>query len=303
MIDVVAIVVVHNGIKWLSKCFESLRGSTVPIHIIAIDNNSSDGSAQYLRKNFPDVELICLNENVGFGKANNIGLKRGLELGVDYVFLLNQDAWIAENTISELISASKNNPKYGILSPVHFSSDEFSLEKQFLQFLSDQNTENFINDCFFGKMIPVYTTQYIHAAAWLITRDCLTKVGGFDPLFYHYGEDDDYIERVKYFGFQLGIVTNAPFVHDANYKNWEMVEWDKNRNQILLYLMLKRMTPHFRSNLLLFLKNTFDELTTLLLFRKWRKFVFKLRIFFSVSIKMNMIYKSYKASFNQRSFL
>ncbi len=303
MNKVVAIVVVYNGMKWLSKCFESLDKSKISLHIIAIDNNSSDGSAEYLQEKFPHVELICSSENIGFARGNNMGLKRALELDADHVFLLNQDAWINTNTISELLSASYNNIDYGILSPIHFSSQELSLEKQFLQFLSDQNTEQFINDCYFGKLQSIYETKYIHAAAWLITRACLNRVGGFDPLFYHYGEDDDYMQRAKHFGFNLGIVTKASFSHDSINKTWEMIEWDKSRNLFSAYLSLKKMVPNFRSNLLIYFKNTFDELTTLLLLRKWRKFVLKMSIFFTVMTKLNLIYNSYRASFKEGNFL
>src|SRR5687767_5122024 len=90
---IVSIVVTHNGMPWIVQCLSSLIGSSLKSHIIVVDNASTDNCCQVVR-NFPEVELIELEENVGFGTANNVGLRRALELETDYVLLLNQDAWV-----------------------------------------------------------------------------------------------------------------------------------------------------------------------------------------------------------------
>jgi GT2 family glycosyltransferase len=289
--------------KWIDKCLQSLLQSSISVHTVVIDNASIDGSPAYISKHYPEVQLIETGKNLGFGKANNIGMRIAVEAGADYVFLLNQDAWVFEHTITRLVEIFLENPKYGILSPMHFTAEQNSFEKQFIAFLSDDYTNEFINDCYFQRLKTSYTTQYIHAAAWLIKATCLHKVGGFDPLFQHYGEDDDYMQRAKYFGFSLGIVTNSHFVHDAVYKTWELVEWNKNRNLILAYLQLKKMAPHFRSNFLVYLKMSFDELTTLLLFRKWKKLWFRFKILFTVLTHLKKIKQSHQLSFKEGSFL
>ena len=69
---------------------------------------------------------------------------------------------------------------------------------------------------FFNRLKDVYETKYVNAAAWLIPRNVLTKVGGFDPLFFHYGEDDNYLNRVIYHGFKVGICPHSRIVHDCD---------------------------------------------------------------------------------------
>ena len=62
--------------NWIEKCFSSIRNSSVPVKIIAIDNKSSDNSVEYIQENFPETILLESEKNLGFGGANNIGLKK-----------------------------------------------------------------------------------------------------------------------------------------------------------------------------------------------------------------------------------
>ena len=88
------IIVTYKGNQWYERCFTSLRNSEYPVQTIVIDNASNDGTVEYIRENFPEIYLIESEENLGFGRANNIGMRYALDHGCDYVFLLNQDAWI-----------------------------------------------------------------------------------------------------------------------------------------------------------------------------------------------------------------
>ena len=124
------IIVTYNGSKWIEKCISSVMNSSYLVKIIAIDNNSDDNSVQLL-KQFPQVHLIESQENLGFGKANNLGIDLALQKKADYVFLLNQDTWIFENTILNLILAAENNTSFGIISPMHFSGDGVNLDESF----------------------------------------------------------------------------------------------------------------------------------------------------------------------------
>jgi GT2 family glycosyltransferase len=288
--------------KWIGGCLDSLRTNDHSLKVVVIDNLSTDGTFDYIKQNFPEVELINANANLGFGKANNIGLRIAIAQNADYVFLLNQDTRIEKNTITELLNAAEANKEYGILSPFHLSPAN-TLERQFAGFLSYQYTDMLVSDMFFNQLKQVYPTSYIHAASWFMSVSCVKKTGGFDPLFSHYGEDDDYMQRAKYFGFKLGLVPKALITHDATYKTWEMIEWDENRNLIIAYLQLKKMVPRFRSNLLAYLKTTFDEFTTLLLFRKFKKLRFRIKVFFKVVKNMKTIRQSLCESFSEQAFL
>ena len=300
---VLAIVVTYNGEFWISKCLQSLTTSSHPVDVVVIDNLSADNTVDIIKKEFPAIEIIEAGENLGFGKANNIGFKKALKENADFIFLLNQDAWIHRNTIAELLSIATTIEGFGILSPFHLKADHSTLERTFVDFISAAYNEKIIEDLYLQELKPVYETSYVHAAAWLISKECLETVGGFDPIFKHYGEDDDYLQRARYFGFKIGLVPSATIVHDAVYKSWDLVEWDENRNMVVELQHLKRMFPHFRTNVLSYFKRGFDELTTLLLFRKFKKLRFRFKMMSKALLNIKAIHSSYKNSFTKGAYL
>ncbi|SNB00286.1 Glycosyl transferase, group 2 family protein [Flavobacterium psychrophilum] len=199
------IIVTYNGSKWIEKCINSLLRSIYPINILVVDNCSTDDSVELL-KQFSEIHLIQSKENLGFGKANNIGIDYALNNKADYVFLLNQDTWVFDDTISNLVVMAQNNPSFGIVSPMHFSGDEKTLDKGFVTYYNRNIEENA------GKNIAI--VPFVNAAAWLVSSACLQKVGGFESLFGHYGEDRNYCDRVLYHQFQIVIAKNAKICHD-----------------------------------------------------------------------------------------
>ena len=100
---VYSIVVTYNGEQCITKCLQSLRESTQPSEVILIDNASSDQTVAFVRMHFPEVRVITQSCNLGFGAANNIGIRIALNEGADYLFLLNQDAWVTPDCIEKLI--------------------------------------------------------------------------------------------------------------------------------------------------------------------------------------------------------
>lgn len=209
------IIVTYKGQRWYDKCFGSLRESTIPLQVIAVDNTPGDEDATYIKEHFPEVHLIKTSENLGFGRANNLGMRYALDNDCDYVFLLNQDAWIEPDTIMKLVEVAVKYPDFAIYSPMHMSAD-----KQHLNFLIDDGNRNYelLSDAYTGNLKEIYTTNYVNAAAWLLPRKTLETLGGFCPLIYHYGEDDDYIHRVHYHKMSIGIVPAALIVHDSKHR-------------------------------------------------------------------------------------
>ena len=195
----------YNGSKWIEKCINSLLHSVYPIDIIVIDNCSTDDSVELL-KQFPQIHLIQSQENLGFGKANNIGIDYALKNKADYVFLLNQDTWIFDDTILNLVAVAQNNPSFGVVSPMHFSGDEKTLDEGFETYFNRKTEVN--------SNKKIVNVPFVNAAAWLVSSACLQKLGGFEPLFGHYGEDRNYCDRVMYHQFQIVIAENAKICHD-----------------------------------------------------------------------------------------
>jgi N-acetylglucosaminyl-diphospho-decaprenol L-rhamnosyltransferase len=98
-VKVVVIIVTYNGAGWIEKCLNSLRNSSLNTDVIVIDNASTDETVSLIENLYPEVELVKRANNLGFGQANNIGLRMALDQNADFVFLLNQDAWIDQDTI------------------------------------------------------------------------------------------------------------------------------------------------------------------------------------------------------------
>ena len=213
---VYVVVVTYKGEQWYDRCFSSLMESGVPLKVVVVDNASGDGTVPYIKEHFPEIHLIESDKNLGFGGANNIGIRYALDNGADFVFLLNQDAWIETDTIAGLIEVSQVHPEFGILSPIHLNKEKSNIEKLLLRRLDDfkVTSRELFDDLFFGRLKDVYGTKYVNAAAWFLPRKTIETVGGFDPIFFHYGEDDNYLNRVLYHGLKIGICPTIRIVHD-----------------------------------------------------------------------------------------
>lgn len=225
---VLVIIVTYNFERWIDRCLGSLRESAHPVDTVVIDNCSSDRTTQLVEQHYPEVRLIKNKENLGFGRANNIGMEIALREGYDAVFLLNQDAWIDPQTIGTLTQLCQEYPAYGILSPVHLTGNGDKPEQGFgtytgIRQLSDLDRE-----------APVVQASFINAAFWMIPVAVLHTVGGFSPLFYHYGEDKDYVNRLRHHGYLVGYSPAAFGCHDRENRKISHEAWMRSEQIYLL---------------------------------------------------------------------
>ncbi len=210
---VLVVIVTYNGEKWIDKCFGSLLESSIAVDVISVDNCSTDNTVASIRRKYPDVDVREASHNLGFGKANNIGLKKALEDNYDFAFLLNQDAWVQKDTIKELIEFSENHRNYGIISPMHLNGPGDAIDPKFGWALANQNF-NYYNDLLLNKVADVYDMKFVNAAIWLLPKTTLNDIGGFNESYFMYGEDGEYCTRVLWHNMEIGIVTKV-FAHHA----------------------------------------------------------------------------------------
>jgi GT2 family glycosyltransferase len=212
------IIVTYNGSRWIKGCLESLYASTLQTEIIIVDNGSYDDTLKIVTDSFSDVILLNQSENLGFGKANNIGISYAIKKQATAVFLLNQDAKVDKTTIESLSNTAFKHPEIGVLSPLQLNWEGTELEYYFQHFLT-RSTSVIGDKILLKKEQEIYKVPFVNAAAWFIPSEVLKSVGGFDPLFFHYGEDNNFCQRIIYHNFSIGILTNAEIYHDASIRN------------------------------------------------------------------------------------
>lgn len=196
---ILVVIVAYNGLKWLEKCLGSISGAD----IFVVDNASSDGSADWVASHFPEARLVRNTENTGFSAANNLGMQYALDNGYDFVYLLNQDAWLMPDTLEKLTKASEAHPEYGILSPMQLRGDGMAMDYQFSKLYLKSFKDGDI------RRVP-----RVMAAHWMVRCDALRRTGLFSDIFPIYGQDDNLCHRMLHEGFYTGIVPQARAIHD-----------------------------------------------------------------------------------------
>ncbi len=238
----VVVVTYNSGHVWLDQCLGCLRFSKLPLQCIVIDNASIDDSVEYIRANFPEVAIITSSENLGFAKANNLGIHKALAAGAEHVFLLNHDAWFVGDCLEQLVKLQQQSPEFGILSPIHLNGSGEYLDWNFTKYISscsDEGRQLYTQLIKNEPLKSIYQVDFVNAAAWLISRACLLKVGLFDTeLFVHYGEDTHYAQRVNYHQFRIGVVPHCFIHHDREERSGKAVSTVFNQNNELLNFIL-----------------------------------------------------------------
>jgi len=214
------VIVTYNAMKWVDRCLSSIRKTKQEKYIRSIttyivDNGSNDGTQDYVRNHYPEVIFYQSDRNLGFGQGNNVGIQYAMDNDFDYVYLLNQDAWVLPDTVEKLIGINLKHPEFGVLGPFQMQANETHLDDNFLKnTCSYKSNENVLNDMFFGVMDDAYPVPNVMAAHWLMSKACIKKVGGFSPTFLQYGEDGNYSDRLYYHGFKIGITPSVRAIHD-----------------------------------------------------------------------------------------
>ena len=199
---VLVIVVTYNGMRWLERCLGSVQGDArsepgMTTDLYVWDNDSTDGSADFVEANYPQAKLVRSAENLGFSIPNNKGMQYALDKGYDYVYLLNQDAWLEPGALDKLVAVADAHPDFGLLSPLQMTDGFNAL------------------DANFAKHYKKKEIKFVPAAHWLVPTRVIRKVGLFnEELFPHWGQDDDWCQRLDFCGLKIGVVEEARGVHD-----------------------------------------------------------------------------------------
>jgi GT2 family glycosyltransferase len=206
-----AIIVTYNSEAFIERLIKNLLEQTIKIKIVIIDNASSDKTVEILNK-YKDLIIIKNKKNLGFGRANNIGFKLALKNNADYVVIINQDVEIQDNeAIEKLISIHKKHPNIGLLSPLQLNKENKPAGLIYYWFLRSNRT--FFDDALACQLKELYEVPFVSASLWLYPIKTLKIVGGFNPMFFMYGEDTQYCFRVLRHNFKIVIASNVFYKH------------------------------------------------------------------------------------------
>jgi len=223
--DLSIIIVSWNTKKLIVRCLESIFKFTkgISFEIIVVDNASSDNTEQIIKK-FPEVELIQNRKNLGFGTANNQGIK--IAKG-RYLCFLNPDTFLVENSFEKLVKYLDTKPKVGVLGPKLLNPDKSS--QQSVGFFPHLPQVfwwmTFIDDLPFGEKLKPYhvdhdrfyqkeqQVDWVTGAVMVVRREVFDKVNGFDENVFLYGEEWELCFRIKKQGFEVLYTPVTKIVH------------------------------------------------------------------------------------------
>ncbi|MFX1593130.1 MAG: glycosyltransferase family 2 protein [Promethearchaeota archaeon] len=231
----------YNGIDHLEECFNSLSQLTYKnVEIILIDNNSQDNSVNFIRENYPNVNIIKLNKNFGFTGGNNAGASQAKG---EYIVLLNNDTIVDKNWLTELVRVAQKSKNIGVVGSKIYNyynrefidyagscCDKYLRTDHIGRNLNDNKFLDFENETF-----------YACGAALLIKRELYKKIGLFDPLYFIYCEDFDLSWRTWLAGYKVMYAPKSFLFHKIG--------------QVLEDLSPRKFFLHERNRLRTLLKN------------------------------------------------
>lgn len=226
-LDLSIIIVNYNTRDLLRQCLASLP---LGVEIIVVDNGSADGSAAMVRKKFPQVRLIANKKNLGYGQANNQGLKKARG---KFILFLNSDTVVPKKVIPVLMKYLKTHPRVGVITPKLILRNgkidpdcHRGFPTPWAAFCYFLGLESFFpGSKIFGQYHQTWKNlKAVHeidacCGAFLLTRKkILDEIGGFDEKYFFYGEDLDLCYRIRQLAKESWSVVYYPKVEVIHYK-------------------------------------------------------------------------------------
>lgn len=197
--EVTIIILTYNSTHIVDNAIDQIVGKGYKI--IIVDNGSNDNLKDILQQKYTNsaIELILLENNVGFSKGNNIALRR---VKSKYAFLLNPDAIIDERSIDNMVIEANKNKDVAIVNPIFFSDYDMPNKKEIAKRIKDLKKD-------------VDYVDFICCGASLMRMSIFKKIGFLDEKIFLYGEDDEISHRVIDNNYK-NIIANKSFCSHIN---------------------------------------------------------------------------------------
>jgi N-acetylglucosaminyl-diphospho-decaprenol L-rhamnosyltransferase len=244
------IIVSYNTRDITERCLKSLAlDNFKDKEIIVVDNASSDSSAEMISKKFPEVKLIKLDKNIGFGRGNNLGMSKAKG---EYLLLLNSDAFVSPDTLEKCELFMREVVDCDVLG-CKLTFDDGRLQP------SAGNLPNFINTWMWmwgiGSSVHPKNRLYFestHPVGWVtgafmfMRRIIFEKTGGFDENFFMYMEEIDWCKRILESGMKIYFTNKFSIVHlQGASSNYDLKKPLTREVQGLIYYFKKHYLVYF----------------------------------------------------------
>ncbi|MGE0362383.1 MAG: glycosyltransferase family 2 protein [Vicinamibacterales bacterium] len=236
---IVAVVLNTNRRDDTLACLDSLARLDYPNRaVMVLDNASTDGSNEAIRAAHPDVRILPLTDNRGYAGNNNVGIAAALEMGADWVLVLNEDTVLDPACFSELIRAAAD-PAVGVVGPMVYHHDEPTviqsaggrLDARWRAWHAGQNEDDS------GQFPVPRDVEWISGCAILVRRQVIEQVGPLDERFFYYWEETEWCVRAARAGWRIVHAPAARIWHKGvtrHYRPGPGVAYYNTRNHLLL---------------------------------------------------------------------
>ena len=252
---VTAVIVTYKSRTFIASCLDRLKRSDYPVKPLAVDCASGDGTVEFLRSEYPDVELIPSPVNLGCSGGNNLGVRQALASGCEYVLILNPDAMIAHDMLGRMVDVMEADPTVGIVSPKAYyaSGSEPSSRLWYAGAVIEWENGRSPHIGFREEDIGQYDvpgeTGRPCGGTMLLRAAALGAVGLFDERYFLYFEDVDWSVRFQHAGYRIWYEPRATCWHNVSssvgFEGNALYWYYMTRNNLLF--MSKFGRQHWRS--------------------------------------------------------
>jgi len=240
--DSLIIIVNYNGKELLEKSLPSIVKYT-NADICVVDNNSTDDSLSFLKNNYPNINVVESEENLGYGNAHNLALET--HPNYNYYVFMNNDITVTSNWLEEMIKVFNTKEGVGAVGPKILLSEKKD-EKYLINSAGmDINKHLMAYDRYEGeyddeKYNTVEKVDGICGAVMLLSKEVIEKVKGFNPKMFLYYEDVDLSLRIRDLGYDIYYCGNSVVYHNHMASTKDMGSFKRNRmNMVNRYTSIK----------------------------------------------------------------
>ncbi len=230
-------------------CIRTLQANTYGNKVIVVlDNASTDGSPEAIRRAFPDVQVMLLEKNLGYAGNNNVGIVHAMQKGAEWVLVLNEDTLLDPDCLRLMVEAGERDPKIGIVGPLVYHADEPTVIQS-----AGGRLGPYWESIHIGQNEPdqeqfrePLDVEWVSGCAIMVRRGVIDDVGMLDERFFYYWEETEWCMRATRAGWKILNAPAAKLWHKGvkrDYKPGPSVSYYGTRNRFLTFSKHRAPAP------------------------------------------------------------